>query len=245
MKRDLVGIYEKLKRANESIRNLNGEIELFLDNGLYPILPDQHDEMFNIAVEHHRNRGVPIRFSVLVGEIVHHLRSCFDHMMWQLSSGDKRQRDPNGIEFPVFWQEPLSKDEIARYERKVEGLSGEAKAFVKGLQPHMGNDPLNDPLFIIHDLDRFDKHRELVIIFPGFKRELGAMASSALMQHWKTKSEISLTELERAVKVDSKLAPQIAFAKLGNRESQAVIPSLAELVGYTRIILGDAERLFN
>jgi hypothetical protein len=41
---------------------------------------------------------VPPRFSVLAGEIVHHLRSCFDHVTWNFSVGATPEH--KRIDFP-------------------------------------------------------------------------------------------------------------------------------------------------
>ena len=98
----LDGIQEKLNRADENIGNLNREIVSFFNDGPYPVLPDKDDGLFQEAVDYHSSRIIPQRFSVLAGEIIHHLRSCLDHLAWILSNEEKRVRDPQGIEFPIF-----------------------------------------------------------------------------------------------------------------------------------------------
>jgi hypothetical protein len=54
------------------------------------------------ALEYHRNRPVPLRFSVLAGEVIHQLRSILDRIVWQFS--DRRYWEFNGkwIEFPIL-----------------------------------------------------------------------------------------------------------------------------------------------
>jgi len=100
------GIFEKLKRADENIVNLKVEIDAFISSGEYPVIPHPNSEMWQKAVDYHRNKLVPKRFSVLAGEIVHHLRSSLDHIVWHFSSDDARKK-PNGLEFPMFEAEPL------------------------------------------------------------------------------------------------------------------------------------------
>jgi hypothetical protein len=223
MAHELDGIREKIKRAYECVVNLDGEITAFFDQSDYPVVPKPDDKTFNVVCDYHLERPIPLRFSVLAGEVVHHLRSCFDHLIWQLSDIQYRTKHSNLIEFPVFDAMPSNKDELSRYEGKVRGvLNSEAKAVIKGLQPCNGPNPGGDPLSIIHNMDRFDKHRELVIIFPGIINWHGPRAMKAIMEYYKTKSKGSQAELAEAMKVDSKISLQVAFREFGNRKGQCI-----------------------
>jgi hypothetical protein len=159
------GILEKLKRANENIVNFDSEITSFFQKCKYPIIPDAKDRTWEEALDYHRTLQVPKRFSVLTGEIVHHLRSCLDHIVWQFSSPAARRDHENMLEFPIY-RKPLTKNEQFRYDGKVQGINKpRVLALIKQLQPYQrGSDAINDPLCIIHDMDRFDKHRELLIV---------------------------------------------------------------------------------
>jgi len=74
---DFAGIAEKLKRSEENIYNLNSEIERFFEESDYPVLPENDRKTLLKAIEYHKNLVIPPRFSVLAGETIHHLRSCF------------------------------------------------------------------------------------------------------------------------------------------------------------------------
>src|SRR5271170_3790317 len=160
------GVAEKLKRSHENIINLNHEIVGFFEACKYPVVPDVNSEEWQDAVDYHKNLVIPLYCAVLSGEIVHHLRSCFDHVVWHFSSAKYRLESENYIEFPVFRKEPSTKDELARYERKVKGISKSSiLSLIEGIQPYKrGSDAEDDPVCIIHDMDRFDKHRELAIV---------------------------------------------------------------------------------
>jgi hypothetical protein len=84
-----VGIAEKLKRVDQNIVNLNTEITAFIDQGEYPTMPHPDDQCWPKAVDYHRNKSIPLRFSVLSGEIIH-LRSALDHIVWYFSSEEAR-----------------------------------------------------------------------------------------------------------------------------------------------------------
>ena len=171
MVHELDGINGKIKRADECIGNLDREITAFFSQSQHPVIPNQDDKMFRIACDYHLGREIPLRFRVLAGEIIHHLRSCLDHLIWQLSSNEKRLKDPQGIGFPVFDTKPVIKKEISRFARKVEGVSNSVKTHIEGLQPYNGAYPPESPLFAIHQMDRFDTASNL---FPlALRRALG------------------------------------------------------------------------
>jgi hypothetical protein len=159
------GIHEKLKRADENIVNLKTEIGAFLNEGMYPVIPHPDSTTWQEAVNYHRSKPIPKRFSVLAGEIVHHLRSSLDHIIWHFSDV-KSANVQTSIEFPVFETEPIEKDKIRNYERKIKGIRSPAVLkLIKDLQPYnAGADAADESLLIVHNMDRFDKHRELVIV---------------------------------------------------------------------------------
>ena len=116
---DFRGIGAKLYRAEENIFNLYEEIERFFEEGDHPILPKDDGKSFSEAIEYHKNRVIPPRFSVLAGEIVHHLRSCFDHVVWHFSV--LKVKNIRKIEFPVFETAPINQDGRKLFEGKIAG----------------------------------------------------------------------------------------------------------------------------
>ncbi len=232
------GIWEKLKRADENIVNLQSELVSFFDASKYPVIPDPNAQEWQQAVDYHRSLPIPLRFNVLCGEVVHHLRSCLDHITWYFSSVQYRIEAENAIEFPVFRKEPLTKEEIGRYNRKIGGITdGNVRKIIENSQPYQrGDGAANDPLCIIHDMDRFDKHRELTIITNCvsmvFPPETSVHGIVALLKYGKgdTLSASELAAAKVAIKKNTKGAPQIAFAQFGDGESQPVVPALAQLL---------------
>jgi hypothetical protein len=238
MAHPLDGIWAKLNRADENIGNLNSEIVKLLGEKLYPILKNLDNESFQKAVDDHSSVEVPLRFSILAGEIVHQMRSSLDHLAWLLSSESYRESDGKRIEFPVMIETP-DKGELARYEKKTNGISStSARALVKLYQPCYGPDPLNSPLTIVHDMDRFDKHRELVLVVPAFKLHFRYDDMLAYIAHKKAEAPADvLGELERAVQMNAQLTRQIAFQHFGTREPEPVIPGLHALLEAVRSVI--------
>jgi hypothetical protein len=157
------GIATKLERADENIINLHNEIVRFFKGSKYPVIPKPNEQGWQEAVDYHRDLQIPKRFSVLAGEIIHHLRSSLDHIVWHFSSAEARRDHDNALEFPIYRNLP-SKKELPGYQRKVQGISNSrVLTLIKDLQPYNRvPDVSDDPLLIVHDMDRFDKHRELM-----------------------------------------------------------------------------------
>jgi len=237
MAKELEGIHEKIKRADENIRNLNLEIIRFFDESLYPVIANEDGEFIEEAIKFHLQRPLPLRFSVLAGETVHHLRSCFDHLIWQLSSNSYRTSSPNSIEFPVFDSRPSDKSEIARYERKVKGINDpQVLTAIQCLQPYNAAEPFDDPLFVIHDMDRFDKHRELAIVFMGIHRQYSTEATKAIMDYQKAKSPELFSIAQDAIKKYSRSTMDVAFLQKGQGEGKAVVPYLTVLLASSELL---------
>ena len=240
MENEFAGIEEKLKRASQNIVNLEIEIRAFFQSGkYYPILPSPNDESWQEAVDYHRKREIPQRFSVLAGEIVHHLRSCLDHIVWQFSSDTYRRESPNAIEFPVLEFRPRDKNAIARYEGKIKGISNtKVRELICNLQPYFaGSDAANHPLCIIHNMDRFDKHRELAIFASTAFVKLNAPPSlreefintAMLCDQGKLPDAVFRSLRGQLMKDYGQASPQISFRTFGGRKIESVVEGLQQL----------------
>lgn len=105
----------------------------------------------------------PIRWSIIIGEIVHNLRSVLDHLAWQLVKANGCK--PNGdTGFPIFTQNPFVENAdqrlLGRWERMTGGMHPDDIAFIKEFQPYKRGNNLN-AFFILNRLANHDKHREL------------------------------------------------------------------------------------
>lgn len=234
-KHPFAGIAEKLKRADQNILNLQSEIEGFIQSGKYPVIPNPQGQERQEALAYHRNKVIPLRFSVLAGEAVHHLRSSLDHIVWHFSSATYKASHEGAIEFPVFKDEPLSKDEIGKYKRKIEGITNAKVLFwINELQPYKARaNAADNSLLIIHNMDRFDKHRELVIVdssaeisFPLAMEELWRKAELYSQEKLPESEHLAFSQ---ALKDYGKVIPGVAFREFGKRKTYPVIKGLVEL----------------
>jgi hypothetical protein len=104
------------------------------------------------------------------------------------------------------------------------------------MQPYKrGSDAESDPVSIVHDLDRFDKHRELAIVVSCANVLLPPNTSfEAVLAVTKSSQGEALTSAEFALvsttlKQNAKVLPQIAFPHLGKWKVQSVVPMLSQL----------------
>jgi hypothetical protein len=230
----LEGINEKLARANENILNLEAEITRFLQESKHPIIGNEYHNLLIKKAEYNFARKIPIRFSVLAGEIVNQFRSSLDHIAWALAIPDERSDHPTSIEFPVFCE----KSKAARCEDKIKLIaSAEARSLIKSVQPYLGADPLDTPLWVMHDLDRICKHRALPLTFTLF--DLGSSQLNAIANLYASNPSLPMSpELARKLNEQMNLTPVIAFREFVKGQPYPVIRGLTSFEVETRRIVG-------
>ena len=239
----LTDIEAKLERANESIHNLNSEIIAFLK-------PPESGFSENkvVAVNQftaHAKRAVPVRFAVLIGEICQHFRSTLDYILWALSSQEYRRSHENAIAFPVCVTKPFTKDEVRAYKRKIKGIqSPDAISFIQRLQPYNGTNPASDPLSIIHELNRIDKHRALLLVTAHFQARITLpppIFTQKAIGFYEAEFDVAALGTNEQMKVE--FSQYIALAEIGEWKNQAVIPLLTQLADAVRNIVLEFSKL--
>src|SRR6266446_2245218 len=157
----IASIKAKIERAKEQIRNLKSEIDAFLESKSYTVIsddePETGDRVFRISALREPPLGWD-RWRVIVGEIVHDLRSSFDHLIWRLILANGGTPDDRTA-FPVARS---VKEFEAGYQRIVKGASTEAMRLIESLKPYKGSD--NPILYALHRLNITDKHHLLVTV---------------------------------------------------------------------------------
>ena len=153
----LDGPRAKVAGANEQANALNKLIQRFFkDNPRatgFDLDPDAGEGLMWVEI----GNQPPLRWSVIIGEIIHDLRSALDHLAWQLGINNLRGRDPHDrTEFPIFL-DATGKDGFGKKGRpKIRDLGPNSRAFIEGLQPF---DRPDDPLWILQTMSNTDKHR--------------------------------------------------------------------------------------
>jgi hypothetical protein len=238
----LRGVREKLKRADENILNLNTEISAFLKKSPDSGVANDKRESVEKWAKHHAQRPIPPRFPVIAGEIIHHLRSCLDHIAWMLSS-DPYKADPETrkkIAFPIFSQTPKKKTK-ARYDGNVAGITAPAALkLIVDLQPYKVTHPANHPLAIVQSFDNIDKHHNLVVVEATFDAHIqipSNLFTSRAIIGLDTSEDADWWRNQPAQQANIQVARQIAFSKFGERKNQPLIPSLQQLADAVRDVV--------
>ena len=243
---------ERLRRAEENIESLRREISDFLAPvpavtmdvdfpTRNPIITDENRGTYDELTQFIMTQSVKPRFSVLAGEIIHHLRAAFDHLAWQLSSPVLQANSPYQIEFPVFDVRPrpcgkcggANQNKLCRYCRKVEGItSPTARTRIESLQPYKGANPSRHPLWLIHDMDRIDKHRELVLTVHIMRVNVQANAlftGTGQQLPWEVRPRNVRLTGPPQVDVKLKMAADVTFREFSGRDDDPIIPTLHNL----------------
>jgi hypothetical protein len=237
MSHPLDGIEERLKRANENIQNLDAEIDRFLDEKGHREVLERDLRRIGEFNEFWSRQALPPRFATLISEILHGYRSALDNLMWGLlRQTGHAPRNPNAIEFPIFKTRPTTRDKLASFNRQIEGVGDKASAVIESLQPYNAASPWEGPnhlLLVLHDMNRFDKHRELTVI--GARPEQ-TLKASLVMAYGVRKDPTTGHEVKtllgfREVFEGMKLTATVAFRQFGDNgpDNVGVIPGLRRI----------------
>ena len=150
----LNGIYAKLERTDSQIQQLAGMIEAFFmywPVGQISTFDQTLDEdVWTFAI------GSPILpdIPVVIGEVLHNIRSSLDLVISAVAK--QCGGSGKGTGFPFGADATALEDQITQ---KCKPLPHRAVDLIRKWQPYKGG---NDLLWAIHDLNRADKHREIV-----------------------------------------------------------------------------------
>ena len=103
----------------------------------------------------------PPRIGVLIGDVVHNLRSSLDHLVYQLVlANGRRPHDNTG--FPIFLKCPPGGFRKHTVNDKLRGVDRRAAAEIGRLQPYRRrNGGRRNLIYTLHDLWNADKHRDV------------------------------------------------------------------------------------
>ena len=237
MSHPLAGIEERLKRANENIQNLDVEINRFLDQKGHRETLERDPKRIEEFREFWSKQAVPARFAALISEVLHGYRSSLDNLIWELlREAGHRPKNPNVIEFPILNTRPTTPDKLAMFTRKIDGVGDRAKAVIESLQPYNAVSPYQSPhkpLLVLHDMNRFDKHRELTVVGSRSQQtpQLFLVQLVGIRKDPATGRETQTPLAYREVFTGMKLTALVAFRQFGDNgpPNVGVIPGLRRI----------------
>src|SRR5258708_37475474 len=153
----------KLTRADEHLDALRGEIQWWAASQPYRIIrePDPESDFTVISAEPFGKP--PAKIGLIVGDVVHNLRSCLDQMALRIaecSSGGRLSDDvERRSQFPICdkpaWFAKAALTQIA-------GIVCKPRALIESVQPYMGRQEMQAPK-ALRDLSAIDKQRRLPV----------------------------------------------------------------------------------
>lgn len=164
-KHPMFGASLKLDRAAEQLQDLMAEMKAFMKTDFYETwLEFNEDSQALVTVIRYKNPPPP-KWSVIIGEITHNLRSTLDYLVFQmilLQTG--KESTSNKIQFPIFDTESGFN---SRGDKMLEGLDPKMRAFFRSLQPFATGEGVKSPLWHLSKLSNRDKHRDISVAFVG------------------------------------------------------------------------------
>lgn len=251
----LAGVRAKIERAKKDFRDLNAEVNKFMSHDPYGLVPycdlDTREDVWISRV----SKDVPDSFATAVGVVVHSLRSAFDILAGQVKfTGPGPSVGKH--EFPIFWDRHTYETDG---RRKVKGASQFAMCLIDRLQPwQRGDRYAEDPLYIIHELDRLDKHNDIILVGAGvsYTMSIGSETGDVYIERLSIQGRNLICPLEDGAEVirfrfgspqanvNAQFTFFIAFEQSGVGKGQPVIPILYQLIQFSERAVNSFAPLF-
>jgi hypothetical protein len=153
----LNGAYSRINRADEHLINLKTVAKEFLDaESKLAISNFQFDKQtFPPTIRLKRFIEIPPDVPILVGEIVYHLRSALDFLVYELAALDSGTPQ-NGTQFPI---EDTPNGFKGRRRSYLRGVNDRHAALIEKLQPYNGVNWTKT----LRSISNPDKHRRFTV----------------------------------------------------------------------------------
>jgi hypothetical protein len=152
----------KVLRAEETAQALLAEIGAFIDANPTPYrivgeLRNGNEYVFTAFGQ----LEIPIRFPVLIGEVMYQLRTALDHLLGALvtqNGGTPTDRH----QFPIASTSTRFAEAVKRGD--IRGVSATAASLIEATQPYQADHPTPALLSLLREWNNADKHRLLVVV---------------------------------------------------------------------------------
>ena len=167
----------KVDRAEKHLHELEAKIRTYADGHPYEAIRARHakkdtrDWAYLLRV----TKQPDPRMAIVCGDVVHNLRSAYDHLAVAIAPRSRRWQAGFPIELEDIWEKDeggvyivADDNRRASYLSRTTGMPKDALTIIDELQPYNARtDPKHHPLAIISRLDNADKHRELLVVAVG------------------------------------------------------------------------------
>jgi hypothetical protein len=174
----------KFARADEHLKALKNEVAAFLQSHPYEIITTNDISAGSLCARVIYRHSPSDLLLMLIGDVLHNLRSALDHLAWSLAGTHANQR----TEFPIFLDRTRFHavnsqgipDRGSGLE-KVHGMPLPAQTAIESVQPYQkvhGLPEDREPLWLLHQLSIEDKHRTLNLVAAGVDARLEVRTSA-------------------------------------------------------------------
>lgn len=171
----------KVARAKETLQALELEFQRFIDSKPYDIRQEFDSDTGEHILVYYPVGKFPCNWAVIIGEILHNLRSALDNAVHELSVRETGS-EVKGSEFPIFENKGLFSERKNNGDPKpgsglykIRGLNQKTIDCIKAVQPYNIRKPSGNPhtkeipiLSLLHEMNIIDKHRELHLCRRGY-----------------------------------------------------------------------------
>lgn len=172
---------QKLSSAYSHLMRLKEEVVAWTSSKPFE-WSQEFDEGESMTVYYAELRNAPFqRFASLAGDCLHNARAALDHVVYEIAEHTNGGPLPEdlaaGSEFPITGPKPLGEGAC---KRKIGALPQDAQRIVMSLQPsRLGDRYAEHKLWLLHDLERIDKHRKPLVAAPVFTEMSVSVPASA------------------------------------------------------------------
>jgi hypothetical protein len=166
---DLTGIGWKLLRADAHREELQSAIDGFLFSNPYQFITDFDRAASAYVIRARVREEPPATLGVIVGDIVHNIRSALDHLACQFvlhSAGTPTRQTA----FPMFIEKPETGSRAARtWDNMTAGMNSDATEFLDHFQPYKTvSSGFPHHLALLNTLSNWDKHHDIHVVGHAF-----------------------------------------------------------------------------
>jgi hypothetical protein len=170
----------KVREANQKFRRLDESVQGIFDDGPYQMIREFDSESRQHPVRAKRMADLPlIEWGAVVGSIAHDLRSALNYVVTELVRAYSQTQPGRQHEFPIF-DDPAAYHEVGKKGPtkrsglyRIKGIHPAAATLIESLQPYNVLATATTPkplsystLWALHELNRVDKHQELIAPVP-------------------------------------------------------------------------------
>ena len=177
----------KLERAAEHLQEFDREAIAYLNSRPCAIVVEPfpgglHEQMGTQSWNARIRKPMPTKFSVLIGDFVHNLRTALDLLVCDLVTINGKSAKE--VYFP-FCPSAAELPRMIR-DRKIYRAGADVVALIESMKPYRGG---NVALRAMHDIDVTDKHHALLPVISGVSLPLGKIFGTDLPPsagHWQS-----------------------------------------------------------